>query len=293
MNKRRFCTHDFIRRIVRRLVIEFDDAGQATTPGLTGTAREHPARQQLERLLPSLAALGSGVIIDSDGSCSKQQDLVVYERNLCPVFAVNETPEATYYPCEGTIAIGEVKSSLDGKGLADSFGKVSSAKQLKRKFAPTTDMRGNTTVSFRNYGSPNGVIGTPEESYDQAAKWTDQVFGFILCGSFSLSNDALLGQLKGRLKETETAHSPNIILSLDNGFIVPFSHETNSIEASFHGATAFAFVENSDMGFALLLRRLNQIIRQGRTVSSEQFNSYTSLANIPPNSLTVDRIVQL
>ena len=130
MNNKQFNVNDFIRRVARRLVIEFDDAGQATTSGLIGTAREHPARQQLERMLPSLAALGSGVIIDSDGSCSKQQDLVVYERSICPVFAVNETPEATYYPCEGTIAIGEVKSNLDGKGLADAMDKICSAKQL-------------------------------------------------------------------------------------------------------------------------------------------------------------------
>ena len=90
-------------------------------------------------------------------------------------------------------------------------------------------MSGNSTVSYRSYGSPNGITGTPEESFDQAVKWTDQVFGFVLCRSFALSKDTLLAKLEGHLKETEAAHSPNIIVSLENGFVVPFNHETNSM----------------------------------------------------------------
>jgi hypothetical protein len=94
---------DFVNRVARRLIVEFDDAAQASTPGLIGAAKEHPARKSLERLLPGSAAIGSGVIIDSYGSSSRRQDIVVYEEPFCPIFSINDTPETTYFPCEGVI----------------------------------------------------------------------------------------------------------------------------------------------------------------------------------------------
>lgn len=112
---------DFVARVARRLVLEFADATQAGTPGLIGAAREHPARVQLGKMLPGFADVGSGLVIDSFGGISKQQDVVVYERHFCPVFTVNDTPEATYYPVEGVIGVGEIKSTLDGSKLEDAF----------------------------------------------------------------------------------------------------------------------------------------------------------------------------
>src|SRR5688572_5877693 len=127
-----FSGFDYLQSMARRLVYDFDEAGLAGHPGLIGSARETPARVQLERVLPGNIGVGSGIVIDSFGGKSKQQDIVIYEKHLCPVFSINDTAEATYYPIEGVMAVGEVKSSLDKDKLEDAFAKIDSVKSLSR-----------------------------------------------------------------------------------------------------------------------------------------------------------------
>ena len=68
----------------------------------------------------------SGCVIDSYGNTSRQMDVVLYEKEVCPVFAINEDPAETYYPCGGVIAVGEVKTAIDSSELVDIFKKVKS-----------------------------------------------------------------------------------------------------------------------------------------------------------------------
>ena len=129
--------------------------------------------------------VGEGFVIDSYGGTSRQQDIVLYERDLCPVFSINRTSQTTYYPCEGVIAVGEIKSWLDRDALKDAFEKIASVKALQRH--PTTDRMPHPTTGEsiplrRNYLSPRGdsivrLDKGPKERERQ------QVFGFILGGS--------------------------------------------------------------------------------------------------------------
>ena len=121
-----------IARTGARLVREFDEARAATSPTAVGDAMEFPVRKQLEQLLPRGIAVGSGFLIDSYGATSSQTDLVLYERDICPVFSINDTPGTTYYPCEGVIAVGQVKSTLTKRLLEDEFKKIASVKRLQR-----------------------------------------------------------------------------------------------------------------------------------------------------------------
>ena len=114
------------------LVTNFAGAGLATTPGLVGSAREFPTRKKLEHLLPNGIAVGSGCVIDSYGGTSRQMDIVLYEKHLCPVYSINEDPATTYYPCEGVIAVGEVKRRIASTDLEDTFAKITSVKKLRR-----------------------------------------------------------------------------------------------------------------------------------------------------------------
>ena len=82
----------FIRRIGERLVDEFKDAKAGTTPSTVGSAAEQPVRDQLEQILPRGIAVGEGFVIDSYGATSRQQDVILYERDICPVFSINRTP---------------------------------------------------------------------------------------------------------------------------------------------------------------------------------------------------------
>ena len=76
----------FIRRIGERLVNEFKDAKAGTTPSTVGSAAEQPVRDQLEQVLPRGIAVGEGFVIDSYGATSRQQDVILYERDICPCF---------------------------------------------------------------------------------------------------------------------------------------------------------------------------------------------------------------
>lgn len=179
-----FSTTQFLKDLAQDLVGSFDRAGRATTPGLVGSARESAVRRQLESVLPTISAVGSGCVIDSYGGTSKQQDVVIYERAQCPVFSVNQSPDTTYYPSEGVIAVGEVKSTLDRAGLEDSFAKIKSVKSLRRHF--------DNSECWRKYGSSMGIQGAPSERYEQQGKFSDQIFGFIICRSIGLSQKTFL-----------------------------------------------------------------------------------------------------
>ena len=162
-----FSGFDYVQSIARRLVYDFAEAGRAGHSSLIGAARETPARVQLERVLPGNIGVGSGIVIDSFGGKSKQQDIVIYERHLCPVFSINDTAEATYYPIEGVMAVGEVKSSLDKDKLEDAFAKISSVKSLNRVMEAEGDkaLGLSPTVPFRNYGLKDLTSGVESEQY--------------------------------------------------------------------------------------------------------------------------------
>ena len=145
-----FNATDFITRLGHSLIDEFKEARQATTSQLIGEAIETPVRRRLEQVLPRGIAVGSGCVIDSFGNCSRQQDVVLYERDICPVFSINDTPQTTYYPCEGVLAVIEVKSSVATAELKDSFEKIASVKRLRR-FDVFDSSPGEPLVQHRRY----------------------------------------------------------------------------------------------------------------------------------------------
>ena len=106
--------------------MEFADASEAVTPRLIGNAREHPAGVQLVKLLPAYVSIGTGLLIDSYCRQSKQQHIVMFERDFCPAYSINDAPDATYFPIEGVIANGEVKSSVNKSVLFEALDNIRS-----------------------------------------------------------------------------------------------------------------------------------------------------------------------
>ena len=207
----------FVRKIGERLVDEFKDAKAGTTPSTVGAAAEQPVREQLEQVLPRGIGVGEGFVIDSYGGTSRQQDVVLYERDICPVFSINRTPQTTYYPCEGVIGVGEVKSSLDGDSLQDAFQKVASAKQLRRhivhEFMPNPST-GEPIPSRRNYLTPHGdsIVRVDEERGDKGRL---QIFGFVLAGESRLKHETLIENFLAFAAQVGDSFSPNLLATLD------------------------------------------------------------------------------
>ncbi len=271
MSQRGFEPTDFMTQVAERLVLEFAHASQAGTPGLIGGAREHPARFQFERLLPAAAGVATGIVLDGERNVSRQTDIVIYERSQAPVFSINNTAEATYFPVEGVAAVGEVKSTLGINELCDAFEKVSSVKSLRRYSVPENGLAWGAKA-FRNYGENSSFIGITTEDFDQDQKPLDQVFGFVLCNRFGASSRTMLDHARDLWIETPPSLAPNLLVSLNDGFICP--SRGSELQFSRHDSDNAAICEVPTAGFPLLIERLHRVIRHGRTVPSQAYDRY-------------------
>ena len=273
----------FVNRIGRRLVMEFADASQAGTPGLIGSAREHPARVQLVKLLPAYVSIGTGLLIDSYGGQSKQQDIVMFERDFCPVYSINDAPDATYFPIEGVIANGEVKSSVNKKLLFEALDNIRSAKSLRR-YAHKTDEGLGSLASFRKFGMSAPFAATRSDEFNQDRNFRDQIYSFILCNSFTNSPEAVLDNLVEYQRHHGHECMPNIIISLNDGFIQGMQSNDMILQRSLLTSNSFSFVPASERCFAYLVNQLQQHVRDARTVPLQALDRYMTSLNgeLPP-----------
>ncbi|MCY3875463.1 MAG: hypothetical protein OXF88_14370 [Rhodobacteraceae bacterium] len=227
--KARFDPAEFVMRIGRDLVQAFDNAREATTPELVGDAMEQPVRDHLEQILPREIAVGSGCVIDSSGSTSRQMDVVLYERGLCPVFCINDSPETTYYPAECVLAVGEIKSTIGKRELADSFEKIRSVKALHRAYT----RRESGVYVGRRYGDL-GSASAHGFYRDHTNK--GDIFGFVLADKPAIAvtlpdpskthrsapKATLLGHYVENIgKLTNDVLCPDLVVFLDGTVLIP------------------------------------------------------------------------
>ncbi len=200
------------------MVEEFERARKATSPSAVGAAMEKATRGQLEQILPRGIGVGSGFVIDSNGGTSRQVDIVLYERDICPIFSINNTPETTYYPCEGVIAVGEIKSILDKNSLDDSFKKIESVKRLVRSKifhsipAPET---GEGIEMTRRYGN----IQEHEILTIGETKNTNKIFGFVLADKIGMDRETYVEHFKGMAYERDDVLLPNFVAVLQGSLL--------------------------------------------------------------------------
>ena len=273
--KRNFDAIRYVIDVGRELIASFAGAGHATSAGLVGSAREVPTRRRLQDLLPNGIAVGSGCVIDSYGGTSRQLDVVLYEKQLCPVYSINDDPATTYYPCEGVIAVGEIKSRIASEDLDDIFAKIASVKTLRRYALRSSE----GFAPFRVYGSPNSLVGTPDGQFDQDSKVSDQIFGFALAGSLELTPKTLCAKYVALAAANGRILSPNLIVTLDDNQVmipleIPPNRHNPKILVSSQDANAIYCVTRPKGGFQFLLSRIYTVYRQGRTVEEVAFERY-------------------
>ena len=299
--QRTFDPDQFIARIGQRLVDQFDDARAATSPGTVGDAMEQPVRDQLEQILPRGIAVGEGFVIDSEGGTSRQTDVILYERDICPRFSVNNTPETTYYPCEGVIAVGEIKSTLDRRSLEDAFQKIASVKKLQRRathaFLPHPTS-GEPIPQHRSYGSlqtPSIIRSTEGEKHDSTA----QIFGFVVAGGLRVSPETFCDTFREFSQETGDQLSPNMVAILNGGLLTWgnlarvkqwetkwFDHSKSygvtetrgrdigwEVSWSAQGSSLFSYSPEED-AFRELVRWIRGLYQTGKTSDVRAFDHY-------------------
>lgn len=259
-----FSSQAFLAALAEELISNFDRAGRATTPGLVGSAREHEVRQKLESLLPSKVGVASGCVIDSYGGTSNQTDVVLFERDQCPIFSINGDPNATYIPCESVLAVGEIKSSLGTKELTDAVDKIAKIKSLQRHLDDQT--------CFRKYGSSLSFQGAESESYDPINKPFDQIYGFVLCHDFSLTHESLVKRYVEACAHHAAHLSPNALISLKDGLVM-FAQGGRALENRV-GASHVCIARNPDGEFPFLIHKLAKVADVGRTTSALPYARY-------------------
>ena len=272
----------YANSVGKDLVSAFEKADSATTPGLIGAAKEKAARDKLGHILPSGIGVGSGCIIDSCGKTSRQMDVILYEKNICPVYFINDAFETAYYPCEAVMAVGEIKSSLGSRELEDIFRKIESVKRLRRFSNESSRERVMSVlnVPYRRYGTTapvtHQILG--DMDYDQVENPLDQIFGFAFAGELKLRVQTFCDKFVERARTMELNLTPNLIVTLDQGILCPNTHseenEEGELKISLQDATGIYHVDKGDENFRFLLSMIYLVYNRGRTVPVSAFGRY-------------------
>lgn len=102
---------------------------------LTGKLREIILNTLISPLLNSNFGIGTGKVVDANGSLSKEIDLCIYSKNLLPAFFFLEKDGFGTFPIESVLKCTEVKSNLDLGTLRSAYDNF---KFLEGNLLPTS-----------------------------------------------------------------------------------------------------------------------------------------------------------
>lgn len=253
----------FVERLGIALIAAFETARANTTPSAVADAMEDSIRASLEQVLPGGVAVGTGHVIDSKRRTSRQMDVILYEKHLCPIFNTSRDPGTSHYPCEGVIAVGEIKSRLGKRELDDAIKKIKSVKELERVFRSHT---GQTNVVHRNYGAQANYL---QRDFDPTISSDGDILGFVLAGTLRTATENLKASFAS-MAET----LPDIVMSLDGDMIAAQRHTPEG--STFEPIRTAESVANAklDHPFSYLVHKLHERFCTGATPELEAFGKY-------------------
>jgi hypothetical protein len=103
-------------------------------PGARGEASEEDWLQLLKDHLPHRYQADRAFVIDSQGTCSEQIDVVIYDRQYSPMLFNRANQH--YVPAESVYAVLEVKQDLNREHVLYAADKAASVRRLHRTSAP-------------------------------------------------------------------------------------------------------------------------------------------------------------
>lgn len=118
------------RRITNLIAAQAEVADGTEHASTTGIIREEIIKRFLKPHLPKFLGVRSGVIIDSMGNRSKQQDCIIFDTRL-PLIDVGSENHALML-AESVVATIEVKSILNSDALRKTLESIVSTKKLMR-----------------------------------------------------------------------------------------------------------------------------------------------------------------
>lgn len=99
-------------------------------PVAVGDGSELNWKQLLTDFLPSRYSVSKGFVVDAEGHCSKQIDLIIYDRNFSPLLW--ELGDHLFIPAESVYAVFEIKQEHDTTNIKAAAEKAKSVRVLSR-----------------------------------------------------------------------------------------------------------------------------------------------------------------
>jgi hypothetical protein len=124
-------------------------------PGTLGDASELDWIGMLREYLPARYQVDKAIVLDADGNFSDAIDVVVYDRQYCPLLFRHNN--ALYLPAESVYAVFEVKQSLNKEMVAYASDKAASVRRLRRTSVPIQHA-GGTHAPKEPFGILGGIL---------------------------------------------------------------------------------------------------------------------------------------
>jgi hypothetical protein len=179
--------------------------------GEYGAYREAVCREFLRFLILGRLEISQGFLINTEDEISTQCDIVVYDADSTPLIQNEERQR--FFPTETVCAIGEVKSKVQSRSdLRKALNKLSTIKRMRES---------TTSPTIRTREGTNAF-------YDPIATH-DQMFSFLICQRFEFSHEDIAAEI-GDLYDNEVPYRSrhNLILSLEDGLLLYYDHETDN-----------------------------------------------------------------
>lgn len=107
---------------------------QGWHPTAKGDATELPWREVITNFLPERYCCSQAFVIDADGECSEQVDVLIHDRQYSPLLF--RQGSHLYVPAESVYAVFEVRQHLNKGNLEYAGEKIASVRRLRRTSAP-------------------------------------------------------------------------------------------------------------------------------------------------------------
>lgn len=180
-----------LQAAAKKMQIDFDDVtSQIQHQGEKGSSREEILLKYLRNYIPSKYQMNNGVLIDANGTQSRQQDLVIYDSFNSPLLINMDSTKMI--PIESVYATIEVKSTLNKIELNKCVKNIKSVKDLIHN-------------PLENFISPTA--------------------GFVFAFTSATSLESLLGNLIEANKDVEKSKQISLICVLDKGIILNVSKD--------------------------------------------------------------------
>lgn len=108
---------EYLQSLGEQIMAEHAASNRVAHRGRKGSARETSLGRQLRKVLPARFGIGAGEIRASNGTCSGEHDLIIYDEPNCAFLFKDETVQV--FPIESVYAVISVRSQLDSQHLID------------------------------------------------------------------------------------------------------------------------------------------------------------------------------